>query len=135
MDYLFISLIITPLFSPGHDLHPHENTMSMYTKIKILIVYINSLSPCVCDEGFGGWGKGGPVAATGDSCQFVTGCDFAITLWFFCSCNKMCDIAIRSRAFWYFQPSHYVLKTKFSQHQFHQELSDISSRQFVFKIS
>jgi len=27
------------------------------------------------------------------------------------------------------------LKTKFSQHQFHQELSDISSRQFVFKIS
>jgi hypothetical protein len=26
---------------------------------------------------------------------------------------------IRTRAFWYFQPSHYDLKTKFSQHQFH----------------
>ncbi len=44
-------------------------------------------------------------------------------------------IVIRTRTFWYFQPSHYVLKTKFSRHQFHQELSDISSRQFVFKIS
>ncbi len=41
MDYFFISLIITPLFSPGHDLHPHENTISMlYTKIKIVMKMI-----------------------------------------------------------------------------------------------
>ncbi len=29
-------------------------------------IYINSISLCVCDEGFGGWGKGEASEATGE---------------------------------------------------------------------
>jgi hypothetical protein len=37
----FFSLISMPLFSPSHDLHRHEKTMSMlYAKIKILMKMI-----------------------------------------------------------------------------------------------
>jgi len=32
------------------------------------LVYINSVSLCVCDEGFGGWGKGAAGEKLGEVC-------------------------------------------------------------------
>jgi hypothetical protein len=53
--------------------------------VGMTIIYINSVSLCVCDGGFGGWGKGeageatGDLSATGNRFHFLINC--CISLW------------------------------------------------------
>jgi hypothetical protein len=56
-----------------------------WNKYILVIIYINSVSFCVCDGGFGGWGKGEVGEATGDLStmgnrfHFLINC--CISLW------------------------------------------------------